>query len=252
MKLLKSLSKTLIAIYVLIGILLFVFQRDFLYFPTVKTADNSQSQKFVIGEETINVIVLNKGQKKAILYFGGNGEAVVKNAASFSKIFASHTVYLVNYRGYGGSTGTPSEQGFYSDAQFIYDVLANQYRQISVIGRSLGTGVATFLASTRAIEKMVLVTPYDSILNIAQDQYPLYPVSLILKDKYDSASRIKSIISPTLIIVAEKDVIIPAKYSDELIKLFPPAQLTVVVIRGAGHNNITQKPQYYKLLQEFI
>ena len=242
----------IISSYILVGAYLFIFQRDFMYFPTAKAAHNFQAENFSINEETINVVVLNKGQHHAIVYFGGNGESVVNNAHNFTKIFPHHTVYLVNYRGYGGSTGTPTEQALYSDAQHIYDVVANRHQQISVIGRSLGTGVATFLASTRTVNKMVLITPYDSIQNMAQDMYPVYPISLLLKDKYNSSDRIKNVKSTTLIILAEHDAVIPSKYSTRLINAFPPAQIRVEVIKGAGHNSLSQKAQYYSLLQQFF
>lgn len=243
---------TFLSIYFFVGLLLFLFQRDFMYFPTAKTVHEFNTMQFSIGEETLNVLVLNKGKHNAILYFGGNGESVAGNAHNFTKIFPNHTVYLVNYRGYGGSTGIPTEESLYSDAQHIYDAVSTQYQQMSVIGRSLGSGVATFLASTRAINKMVLITPYNSIQNIAQDQYPIFPISLLLKDKYDSASRIKNISSTTLIILAEYDSVIPAKYSNLLINKFPPSQVTIEIIEGTGHNNLSRKDKYHYLLQQFM
>ena len=246
------LLKMLISIYILAGILLFVFQRDFLYFPTAKTTHPFPIRQFSMSEETIDVIVLNNGKDNAIIYFGGNGESVVGNAPDFTKIFPQHTVYLVNYRGYSGSTGSPTEQSLYSDAQHIYDGIVNQHKKISVIGRSLGTGIATFLAAKREIYKMILVTPYDSIEHIAQDHYPIYPMSLLLKDKYNSSQRIKDIKADTLIILAENDAVIPAKYSIRLINAFPASQVTVEVIKGAGHNNLSQREQYYFLLKQFI
>lgn len=246
------LLKTFISIYILAGILLFVFQRDFLYFPTEKTTHPFEIKQFSISKETIDVIVLNNGKDNAIIYFGGNGESVVSNAPDFTKIFPQHTVYLVNYRGYSGSTGFPTEQSLYSDAQHIYDGIVNQHKKISVIGRSLGTGIVTFLAAKREIHKMVLVTPYDSIEHIAQDYYPIYPMSLLLKDKYNSSQQIKYIKSETLIILAENDTVIPSKYSTRLIEAFPPSQVTVEVIIGAGHNNLSQREQYYFLLKQFL
>lgn len=252
MKKLGILVGIFITIYILGGVYLFIYQRDFMYFPTARSAHAFEIKQFSPDEETINVIVLNKGKQDAIIYFGGNGELVVNNAAGFIKTFPRHTIYLVNYRGYSGSSGAPTEQAFYSDAQYIYDGVATRHEKISVIGRSLGTGVATFLASTRAVDKMVLVTPYDSIQNLARDQYPIYPISLLLIDKYNSLGRIKDISSTTLIILAEHDAVIPFKYSAQLIKEFSPSQVTVEIIKGAGHNNLSQRNKYYFLLNEFL
>lgn len=252
MKNLYSILSILISIYVLFGIILFVFQRNFIYYPTTKTSHTFQTQHITIDGETIDVIVLNKEKNNAIIYFGGNGESVVSNAPDFINTFPDHTVYLVNYRGYSGSTGTPAEQSLYSDAQQVYDTVVNNHQQISVIGRSLGTGIATFLASIRTIHKMILITPYDSLEHIAQDQYPIYPISILLKDKYNSARRIKDIKSDTLIILAEHDTVIPLKYSNQLIKAFPPSQVTVEIIKNTGHNNLSVKERYFLLLKQFI
>jgi pimeloyl-ACP methyl ester carboxylesterase len=252
MKKLKIIGGILFSLYFLAAVLVFIFQRDFMYFPSAETKHKFEVRHFSIDEETLNIIVLNKGKENAILYFGGNGESVEGNAASFSQIFSNHTVYLVNYRGYGGSTGVPTEEYLYADAEYLYDLISAQHHEISVIGRSLGSGVATFLASTRAIAKMVLITPYDSIQNIAQVQYPIFPIALLLKDKYDSASRVKDIISNTLIILAEHDVIIPAESSNKLIKKFPSLQVTVEIIEGTGHNNLSRKNKYYDVLRQFL
>jgi pimeloyl-ACP methyl ester carboxylesterase len=252
MKLLKSFIRIVLSVYFIFALVLFIFQRDFLYYPTAKIVHEFEIQQYSIDEVILDVIVLNKGRDKAILYFGGNGESVFKNANRFSKVFNSHTVYLVNYRGYGGSTGKPTEAFLYSDAQFIYDKISGQYKSISVIGRSLGTGVATLLASTRSINKMILITPYDSIQSVAQSRYPVYPISIMLKDKFKSDSRIKDISASTLVIFAEHDQVIPLKNTQQLIEYFPPSQVQVEMIKGNGHNDLSSNPRYLYLLQQFM
>lgn len=242
----------IIFLYILGGTLLFAFQRSFIYHPTGNIEHSFITETFSINSASINVLVLNEGKSNAIIYFGGNGESVVYNAPHFIDSFPDHTIYLVNYRGYGGSSGKPSEKTIYSDAQKIYDIVGKRHRQVSTIGRSLGTGVATYLASIRDIDKLILITPYDSIENMAKDIYPIYPVSLILLDKYDSISRINKIKSKTLIILAENDVVIPRRYSNRLINAFPPNQVLVKVIHNAGHNNLSRRNEYYYLLHDFM
>ena len=220
MKTLYQLFGVLISIYLLLAALLYVFQRNFLYFPSPKITHGFETMHISVDDQTLEIIVLNTGERDAILYFGGNGESVVANAPDYTATFPNQTVYLVNYRGYGGSTGTPTEKTIYADAQLVYDRTSSQHEKMSVIGRSLGSGVATQLASTRKIHKMVLITPYDAIQNIAQDQYPMFPIKFLLKDKFDSVSRIRNIDSDTLIVIAEYDSVIPKKYSDRLIAEF--------------------------------
>ncbi|WP_444995222.1 alpha/beta hydrolase [Aliikangiella sp. IMCC44359] len=252
MKKLKILSVILTIIYLLVAALLFLFQRSLLYFPSSKYQHNFNIEKFYHQEATIEVIVLNPNNEKSILYFGGNAESVVNNADQFSKIFPSHTVYLVNYRGYAGSTGNPSEKALFADAQLIFDNIKPKHSTVSVMGRSLGSGVAVFLASTRKISKMVLVTPYDSIQQVAQERYPIFPTNILLKDHFDSISRVKKITATTLIILAEHDKVISKDRSKKLIDAFPSSQITTKTIMGSGHNNLSIKKDYYKLLIDFL
>ncbi len=237
-----------------VGIVLFFYikQRDFIYFP-VKTINHPyQEQIFFNGNIAINVTVLNKGKKKALMYFGGNAENVDYNALEFSSLFPNYTIYLVKYRGYGGSAGKPEEQAIYSDVLTIYDTIQLGYTSVSVIGRSLGSGVATYLASKRKIKKMVLITPFDSIQNVAQKMFPIFPMSLLLKDKYDSFSRIHLITAKTLIISAENDRVIHKKHTNRLVSGFPSSQLSVKVIQDKGHNSISDSKQYYTVLADFL
>ncbi len=175
-----------LSIYLCIGLWLFVFQRQLLYFPSPKIKHVDNIEIFNNENQSIEVIVLNKKITNALLYFGGNAESVANSVQNFSNIFPAHAVYLVNYRGYGGSSGKPEEQALYSDANYILSQIKQEHSTVTVMGRSLGSGVATFLAANNKIDKLILVTPYDSIQNIAQCRFPIYPMAILLKDKYDS------------------------------------------------------------------
>lgn len=239
-------------VYLAVGLLLRINQRKLLYFPTKSIAHPYGRRVFKNDQQLIEVIVLNKGQSRGLLYFGGNGESVVYNVPDFGKIFPDYTVYLVNYRGYGGSTGAPSEQALYADAQHIYDTVKKSHSAIAVIGRSLGSGVATYLASTRALSKLALVTPYDSIQSVAQGRFPIYPMALLLQDKYDSLGRVPAIKVKTLIIIAENDTVIPLKHSKRLAAAFPAEQILVEQVMNVGHNTLSEDKSYYALLSRFF
>jgi len=242
----------LLLLYILVGVALFLYQRNFLYFPTGEISHGYAQENIANENETIEVIVLNKGKNEALLYFGGNAEAVVYNANDFLKAFPLHTVYLLNYRGYGGSTGQPTEEAIYSDALFLFDKVQKKHSKISIIGRSLGSAVATYLAAKRSVEKLALITPFDSIKSVAQNSLPIYPMAFLLKDKYDSISRVKHIQAKTIAIVAENDKVIANKHSFRLISEFPPMQITVKTIMDSGHNDISNKSEYYDYLKDFI
>ena len=203
-------------------------------------------------DATVKVIVVNKENKNAVLYFGGNGEAVEYNASNFIKMFPNQTVYLVKYRGYGGSTGEPSEEKLYSDALNIFDSLKEKHSEVSVIGRSLGSGIATLVASKRTVKKLALITPYDSVESLAQESFPIFPMFILLKDKYNSVGRAKLIKAQTLLLVAENDAVIRKSHSDNLDWAFKANHSTMVVIKNTGHNTISNSKQYASLLSEFI
>ena len=243
---------TLAFIYASLCMLLFIYQRDLLYFPTAKFNHIYPSEIFQHGQQSIDVITLNKGHKKAIIFFGGNRETVAKGAADHINNFPEYTIFLVNYRGYGNSSGSPEEQAIYTDALHIYDKITDHYANISVIGRSLGTGVATYLSAHRNIEKMVLITPYDSVENIAKSRYPMFPISLLITDKFDSLGRVNKIKAQTLIILAENDKDVPFKNSLRLINAFPSKQITVEIIKGAGHNSLLKTREFNRYLRDFM
>lgn len=232
---------------------LYVKQRNLLYFPTpqVEIVDTKHLLLQNDGHQ-LKTWVLNEGKSQAIIYFGGNAEAIEVNISPFQRMFSNHTIYMPNYRGYGGSSGEPNENALFSDALQLYEKLKPEYTSISVIGRSLGSGVATYLAANRSVERLVLITPYDSIVNVAQQAYPLMPVSMLLHDRFESVKNVASITADTLIIIAERDELIPRKSSDALAAAFSPTQLSVVVIAGQGHNTLASDSEYERILSEFF
>ena len=242
----------ILLIYLLAGAVLFLYQRKFLYFPTTKISHEYVKQQLNHDNVTLEVIVLNQGQKEAIIYFGGNAESVVYSAKNILAAFPRQTVYLLNYRGYGGSSGQPSEKGFFADALFLFDKVLEKQSTISVIGRSLGSGVATYLASKRPVKKMALISPFDSITSVAQNNFMIFPMFLMLLDKYDSISRVKDIKAETIVLIAENDEVIPRIHSQRLNDEFPAEQLTVKIIADSRHNDISEKVEYYQYLKDYF
>ncbi len=248
-----SFIATFIIAYVAICFLLFLFQRQMIYFPTSEVSVPGAAHTVLDTDEVrIKVWTLNPGKEKALIYFGGNAENVAYNIDDFSILFADRTVYLVNYRGYGGSSGSPYEKGFYSDALFIYDHFMKQHTALSVMGRSVGAAVATYLASKRDIEKLILVTPFDSAVNVGKKIYWFFPMGLILKEKLDSVGRAAKITTDTLIIAAANDRIIPYEHTHKLVQAFSKTGVEVVTLDDTGHNTVHLHPDYKKIIAAFI
>ncbi|MGH8129518.1 MAG: alpha/beta hydrolase, partial [Steroidobacteraceae bacterium] len=193
-------------VYVALCALLFLAQRSQIYFPVPESnAAGTKTMRFVHDGVDLKIWVVSRTGPKALIYFGGNAEDVAFNLTAFASAFPEHSLYLVNYRGYGGSTGSPSESGLTADAIAFYDHLRPRHPEISVIGRSLGAGVAVQLASVREVDRLVLVTPFDSLVNVARAHFSYIPVGLLLRDRYDSASRVRAIEAKTLIVIAGSD-----------------------------------------------
>ncbi|MEA3373441.1 MAG: alpha/beta hydrolase [Campylobacterota bacterium] len=248
-----SFIATLFITYAVLSLLLFLFQRKMIYFPTSEVSVPGVAHVVLdTGEEEIKVWILNPGEEKALIYFGGNAENVAYNIDDFRTLFANRTVYLVNYRGYGGSSGSPHEEGLYSDALSAYDHFSKQHSSVSVMGRSIGSAVATYLASKRGIEKLILITPFDSAVSVGKNLYGFFPIDLILQERLDSAGRAAEISADTLIVVAADDRIIPGENTQSLAETFTNARVEVATFDDTGHNTVHLHPDYTKRIAEFM
>lgn len=241
-KLVFSLILLLALCYVTGGVLLYMAQRSFIYFPTPYVSHDYDD--IIVNNDGvgINVVVVNPGKKRALIYFGGNAEAVASNAAQFAQAFDAYTLYLVNYRGYGGSAGQPTEAAIYADAKKVLAHVQDQHTLIDVMGRSLGSGVATYLAALpdSPVRRLVLITPYDSVLSVAQRRFPFYPIRKLLKDQYLSADRAATLTQPVYVIMVEYDRVVPNWHTLNLVAHFSHGNVQMRTITGATHNNVVQ------------
>lgn len=239
-------------LYAVACVALYAMQRSLLYSPQpMATAPDAQAISIPVDGNLLHGWVVNPGQHEAAIYFGGKGERVERDVDFFRRTLPECSVYLVPYRGYGPNAGKPTEAGLYSDALAEYAWVRARHVHVSVMGRSLGTGIAAYIASRRKVEKLVLVTPYDSVLNIARSRYPIFPVSFVLKDRYESWRRAGAITARVLIVLADGDTAVPRSNSDALIDRFHPKP-EVVVIPHSGHNNLSDKLIYTQTIKDFM
>lgn len=248
-----SLIAILSIFYLLICLLLFLFQRQMIYLPTSEVSVPGAAHTLVdTGDAEIKIWTLNPGKDKGLIYFGGNAENVAYNINDFRTLFSDRTVYLVNYRGYGGSSGSPHEEGLYRDALLLYDHFIKDHTALSVMGRSIGAAVATYLASNRQIEKLLLITPFDSAVNVGKKLYRFFPMGLIMTERLDAVGIADRVTTDTLIIAAGNDRIIPYEHTQNLIDAFSNAQVDVVILGSVGHNTVHHHPDYKKSITSFM
>lgn len=188
-----------------------------------------------------------------IIYFGGNAEEVSALAASAARL-EDWSLLLVNYRGYGASAGKPGERALFADALAIYDYARDRAdiapERIVAMGRSLGSGVAVYLARERPLAGVILVTPYDSITAVAEGIYPWLPVRFLLRHKFDSLARAPHIATPLLCLVAERDALIPPAHAHRLFEAWQGPREWLKL--PADHDSIDAAPGYWEAVAAFL
>lgn len=251
---------SLLVVYVAVLSLFFVFQRKLLYFPTshpdFQTANSGPFTSLEI--RTHDGLVLRSWQskgnpeKKTFIFFHGNaGNAADRMPMMRMLLQAGHSVILAEYRGYGGNDGNPTEKNLILDGRLLLDEIIKQgvvEQDIILMGRSLGTGVAVHLATDYDVAALVMISPYSSLLDIAAFHYPYFPVSLLMRDKFNSVGKIKKTNAPLLIFHGEMDRTIPLEYG---LKLYDAAEGNKVFIRvpGQGHNDLDMDQINLKILK---
>lgn len=229
---------------------LFIVQRSFIYYPpAVPMFPAPKTSTMDLPGAVVRVSERPLQGEKALIYLGGNAEDVSASLPLLNVAFPDHALYLLHYRGYLGSSGKPTEKALVADALALFDRVAAEHKEVVVIGRSLGTGVAVQLAARRPVARLVLVTPYDSLQELGARHFPYFPVRWLLRDKYESWRHAPQVKTPTLLLVAEHDEIIPVQSSRQLLSRFPDGVATMRVVHGAGHNTISETAAYIPSLQ---
>jgi pimeloyl-ACP methyl ester carboxylesterase len=189
-----------------------------------------------------------------VLYFGGNAEEVswmLDQLRSRGDDAAARAAWLlVDYRGYGASEGAPSEQALTADALAWYDRFAGSSTRVYAFGRSLGSGVAVQLAAARRLDGVILVAPFDSLVQVGKHHYPLLPVGLLLRHRFDSLGRAPSITAPLLCIAAAHDEVIPPQHARRLFEAWAGAKRWVEV--PGRHNEMDLQPDFWPSIGAFL
>jgi pimeloyl-ACP methyl ester carboxylesterase len=188
-----------------------------------------------------------------VLYFGGNAEEV-SHLAEKKPYFPGSKLVMVNYRSFGLSRGVISEKTMFSDALEIYDQLAADPQidptRIIVIGRSIGTGVATYLSSQRKTSGTVLITPYESMIDVASEKYPFVPIALLIKHPFKSKEYAATVSSPMLSLISKNDQVIPPVHAYHLVKAWKGK--TTVLEVDEDHNSIMGNEEVWKKIEGFV
>lgn len=238
--------------YVGLVALLYFAQRTIQYFPErFRTAPAAaglpEAEEVTLdtadGERVIVWHVPPRGDKPVFLYLHGNGASLRWRADRYRDLTADGSgLVALSYRGYGGSSGSPTEPGLIDDALAAYAFAAARYpsERIVLWGESLGSGLAVALAAEKPVARVVLQSPFTSAADIGASRYWFVPVRLLMKDQYRSDLRIGKVTAPVLVLHGDRDDIVPITQGERLYELIT-APKRFVRIPGGGHNDLGRR-----------
>ena len=154
----------------------------------------------------------------------------------------------MHYRGYSGSSGRPAEQALRGDARSLFELVHGRHPDVIVVGRSLGSSLAIQLAAEEPVTRLVLITPCESILSIAQRVAPFLPMRLLRRDRYESWRDAPKVTCPTLVIAGSHDELVPMGDTRRLMAAFSPGVARLRVIDGADHNSVSGEAEFWEAL----
>lgn len=220
-----------------------------------------QAVSFKRGGVELQGWLVESGRNPLVVFYGGNAMDAVDILPFFSENI-DHDFLLVNYRGYGKSTGSPSEKPMVEDAVYILDEVVRQthrqYGDVVLVGQSLGSGVAVQVAAQRPVGKLILMVPFDSMSAVADGMLPVIPLSWLMADSWKSVQYVSSIKAPVTIMSGGEDRVIPVKHARKLNEAFRqsrtdnPDSVRYLEFADAGHNDLWQQPVFWRLLNREI
>jgi uncharacterized protein len=229
--------------------LLYVTQRALQYFPErVRTAPAEaglpEAEEVILdtvdGERVVAWHVPPREQQPVVLYFHGNGASLRWRVDRFRALIADGSgLVALSYRGYGGSSGRPTEAGLINDALAAYDFARGRYQPQRIVlwGESLGSAVAVALAAEHPVGHVILQSPFTSALDVAMHRYWFVPVRMLMKDQFRTDLRIGKITVPVLVLHGDRDAVVPIRLGERLFDMIN-APKRFVRFPGVGHNDL--------------
>lgn len=253
----------IIGAVILLSLIVYFFQDLFIFKPEKLPADFQFRYDAPFRELNFDVapgVRINglhfhrPNPKGLILYFHGNTRSI-KGWAKYARDFYryDYDVVLVDYRGFGKSTGKRSEAEMLDDMQFVYTDLARQYTEehLIVYGRSLGSGFAAKVASDNHPRYLILDAPYYNFRRVIERFLPFLPIRFVLRYHLRTDKWIKKVKCPVYILHGTRDWLIPIRHSEALQKL-NPRKITLIRIEGGGHNNLPRFAEYHNFIRDIL
>jgi hypothetical protein len=245
----KSLLLYALAGYAGLVAVMYAAQRSLMYFPErlrTPPADAGFPEAAEVlldtadGERIVAWHVAPRGDNPLVIYFQGNGGSLRYRVPRFRALTAGGFGLLAaSYRGYSGSSGSPTEAGLIADARAAYDYAAARHppARIALWGESLGSAVAVALAAERPVGRLVLEAPFTSAADVGAAAYPFLPVHLLIKDGFYTDRRIDKVEAPILVMHGDRDRVVPFAFGEKLYAMIR-SQKRFLRLRDGGHENL--------------
>lgn len=243
-----SLLTIAVGVYAGLCLVFLIFQRSFIYMPTPVTPAHATAFTLEVRGAEVRISCRPHDGPKALVYFGGNAEDVAYTVPELAELFPDRAIYCLHYRGYSGSSSRPAETDLRDDARALFELVHGRHPDVIVVGRSLGSSLAIQLAAEEPVTRLVLITPFESILAIAQRVAPFLPMRLLLRDRYESWRYAPKVTCPTLVIAASHDEIVPLADTRRLVAAFPPDVATLRILDGTNHNSVSGEADFWEAL----
>lgn len=258
--------KAVVIVYLVVGIGLYFFQEKFLFHPKKIDAEyvfNFDQQPYrelnLKRDDGTNLNMVQFLPPDSlplgiVIYYHGNMRNITRYAP-YARQFTmnGYEVWMMDYAGFGKSTGKRTEKRMYEDAERVYQLAAAKMQPDSLIiyGKSIGTGVASYIASKYPSRRVILETPYTSIAGLAQRYFFMYPVEYMAKYDFPTIDYLPKVKAPITIFHGTRDAVIAYGNAKSLTKVFKPGD-EFVTIEKAGHNNIADFQLYHEKMDSLL
>ena len=252
----------LIAFYILLLGIVYLFQRKLIYFPlkmrpSLANLGGVYTEVYTQTQDQLKLMhwYAKQGQPYIVVFHGNAGNIESRGYRFKFLVDQGYSVLLVSYRGYGGNSGQPTEKDIISDSALVLEWLLTQeeisLNEVALFGESLGSGVAIALASQYPVKALLLDGAYSSIADVGQSAYPFLPVHWLLKDNWDSQSYIQKVQSSLLFIHSKKDSIVPFRFAYNLFQTANEPK-EHIWLKESGHNDNLEQAIVRKSIIDFL
>lgn len=253
----KKLLWIILGVYILFGFILYFYQNNFLYYPDNQNfydCNGFNDYEKIMYNGTRFYFKENNNDNINIIYHGNAGSACQRSYYKFLFEQNNASIIFVEYTGYSNDSKSPSKNLIFKDVENIHEYIRKNknYSKIMVYGESIGSGAASYHTSLGSVNCLILSAPFSKLEDVVKEKYPIYPISILLKEDYDNIQLLKNYTGEVLILHGDSDAVISNNFSKELFESLISEKKEYVLIEKKGHNDLWDSTLYVEKLSKEI